>query len=114
MYSVDYVAELNAKVTQLKKELDDAKKELKSLGKESIDGSNYIAVVKPRVTTKLNQERALKVIKDIGADWLLKEVVDENKLNDALYQKELDASLFKDCLDEKTTYVINFKKKKEK
>lgn len=114
MYSVDYVAELNAKVTQLKKELDDAKKELKSLGKESIDGSNYIAVVKPRVTIKLNQERALKVTKDIGADWLLKEVVDEDKLNDALYQKELDASLFKDCLIEKTTYVINFTKKKEK
>ena len=114
MYSVDYVAELNQQVTKLKKELDDAKKELKSLGKESIDGSNYIATVKPRVTTKLNQERALKVIKDIGADWLLKEVVDEDKLNDALYQKELDASLLTDCLDEKTTYVINFKKKKEK
>ena len=114
MYSVDYVEELNAKVTKLKKELDDAKKELKALGKESIDGSNYIAVVKPRVTTKLNQERALKVIKDIGADWLLKEVVDEDKLNDALYQKELDASLFTDCLIEKTTYAITFKKKKEK
>ena len=114
MYSVDYVAELNAKVTQLKKELDDAKKELKSLGKESLDGDNYIAVVKPRVTIKLNQERALKVIKDIGADWLLKEVVDEDKLNDALYQKELDASLLTDCLIEKTTYVINFTKKKEK
>lgn len=114
MYSVDYVAELNQQVTSLKKELDEAKQELKALGKESIDGSNYIAVVKPRVTTKLNQERALKVIKDIGADWLLKEVVDEDKLNDALYQKELDASLFKDCLIEKTTYVINFTKKKEK
>lgn len=114
MYDVDYVAELNAQVTKLKKELDDAKKELKALGKESIDGGNYIATVKPRVTTKLNQERALKVIKDIGADWLLKEVVDEDKLNDALYQKELDASLFKACLDEKTTYAITFKKKKEK
>ena len=113
MYSVDYVAELNQQVTKLKKELDDAKKELKALGKESIDGSNYIAVVKPRVTTKLNQERALKVIKDIGADWLLKEVVDEDKLNDALYQKELDASLLTDCLIEKTTYAITFKKKRD-
>lgn len=114
MYDVDYVAELNNKVTNLKKELDKAKQELKALGKESIDGSNYIATVKPRVTTKLNQEKTLQVVKDIGADWLLKEVVDEDKLNDALYQKELDASLFKDCLDEKTTYVITFTKKKEK
>lgn len=114
MYDVDYVAELNAKVTNLKKELDEAKQALKALGKESIDGSNYVAVIKPRVTTKLDKDKTLKVVKDIGADWLLKEVVDEDKLNDALYQKELDASLFKDCLDEKTTYAITFKKKKEK
>lgn len=114
MYSVDYVAELNSKVTQLKKELDDAKKELKALGKESIAGDRYTAIVKPRVTTKLDMEKAYQIVKDVGADWLLKEVVDEDKLNDALYQRELDPQLFKDCLDEKTTYAITFKKKKEK
>ena len=54
---------------------------------------------------------ALERFKDDST--LLKEVVDEDKLNDALYQGELDPALFKDCLIEKTNYAVTFKRRKQ-
>ena len=106
---VDYVAELNSKFNAIKKELEDYKKKIKASGLKSINGDKYTAIIKPRVSRKLNQAKALEVVKSIGADWLLKEVVDEDKLEDALYQHEVDANLFSDCVIECTTYAVSFK-----
>jgi len=111
--NIDKIAELNNEYNRIKKELDKAKAELRASGQENIQGNDYVAIIKPRTTTKLDNEKAVAIIKKYKANWLLKEVVDEDKLNDALYQGELDPALFKDCLDEKTTYVINFKKKRD-
>lgn len=111
--NIDKIAELNNEYNRIKKELDKAKAELRASGQENIQGNDYVAIIKPRTTTKLDNEKAVSIIKKYKANWLLKEVVDEDKLNDALYQGELDPALFKGCLDEKTTYVINFKKKRD-
>ena len=111
--NIDKIAELNNEYNRIKKELDKAKAELRASGQENIQGNDYVAIIKPRTTTKLDNEKAVAIIRKYKANWLLKEVVDEDKLNDALYQGELDPALCTDCLDEKTTYVINFKKKRD-
>ena len=111
--NIDKIAELNNEYNRIKKELDKAKAELRASGQENIQGNDYVAIIKPRTTTKLDNEKAVAIIKKYKANWLLKEVVDEDKLNDALYQGELDPALFKDCLIDKTTYAVSFKRRKQ-
>ena len=57
---VDYVAELNSKFNAIKKELEDYKKKIKASGLKSINGDKYTAIIKPRVSRKLNQAKALE------------------------------------------------------
>ena len=111
--NIDKIAELNNEYNRIKKELDKAKAELRASGQENIQGNDYVAIIKPRTTTKLDNEKAVSIIKKYKANWLLKEVVDEDKLNDALYQGELDPALFKDCLIEKTNYAVTFRRRKQ-
>ena len=111
--NIDKIAELNNEYTRIKRELDKAKAELRASGQENIQGNDYVAIIKPRTTTKKKKKKAVSIIKKYKANWLLKEVVDEDKLNDALYQGELDPSLFKDCLIEKTNYAVTFKRRKQ-
>lgn len=112
MNKVDRAAELNKQITELTKELNELKIDIKSTGEGSSDGEKYVAVVKERVTRKLNQEKATEVAKRLGAKWLLKTIVDEEKLEDSLASGELLAEEFVECVDEKKTYAVTFKEKK--
>ena len=112
MNKVDRAAELNKKITELTKELNELKTDIKSTGVGNTEGEKYVAVVKERVTQKFNQEKATEVAKKIGAKWLLKTIVDEEKLEDSLASGEISAKEFVGCIDEKKTYAVTFKEKK--
>lgn len=109
---VDRAAELNKQIVELTKELNDLKADIKSTGEGSSAGEKYVAIVKGRVTRKLNQEKTTEVVKRLGAKWLLKTIVDEEKLEDSLASGELSAEEFVGCVDEKKTYAVTFKEKK--
>ena len=77
---IDKAGELNATITANKKELDSLKKEIKSKNLSELRGSRYVAEVSERVSTSFDEDKLLSKVKDIGANWLLKEIVDEDKL----------------------------------
>lgn len=115
MINIDEVAKLNLEVTSLKKELDGYKAQLKSeLTDGSYAGEEYEAVIKTRESQSMNPDKTLEVVKKLGANWLLKEVVDMGALEDSLATHELDAKEFIDCIDTKSTVAVTFKKKKRK
>ena len=113
MNNVDKAAELNKKVIELTKELKELKDAIKSSGEGSSSGDKYVALVKERVTQRLNQEKATEVAKKIGAKWLLKTVIDEEKLEDSLASGEISAEEFSGCVDVSRTYSVSFREKKK-
>lgn len=113
---IDRAAEINAQMNALKKELDAIKSDLKAKGAGEQEGNNYVAVVKIRETSNLNQDKAVAKAKALGAKWLVKKIeqVDEDMLEDDIAKGTLKADDFIDCLDIRTTSVLTFKTKKKK
>ena len=111
--SIDELAELNKQFNEIKKKLDKAKAEYKEQGEGRYEGSSYSLVVEKRVSQKLNEEKATEVIKKLGAKWLLKEVVDTDKIEDSIAVGEVDGSKFVDCIDKKETLAVKFVKGKK-
>lgn len=107
---VDLAGELNAKLTAGRKVLDGYKKSLKNTDAEIIGGSKYSAKITDRVAQKFNKDRLMQKVKSIHADWLLKEVVDEELLESEIITGKLNAEDFADCIDTSTTKMIKFKK----
>lgn len=108
MVNVDELAKKNAELTALKKEVDGLKAQVKSQGIGSYEGNEYKAIVEERVSQKLDPEKTLEVVKKLNAKWLLKEVVDEEALEDAIATGEIDGAKFADCLIEKKTMAVKF------
>ena len=100
---IDRAAELNLQKAEIEKELDKIKTAIKAIGVGTYNGDRFKAVVTNRVSKTLNQEKALAVTKKLGAKWLIKEVVDEKKLEESLAAGEIDANEFAGCIDTKTT-----------
>lgn len=113
MNKIDRAAELNKHITELTKELNELKADIKSAGEGSSDGERYVALVKECVTQRLNQEKATEIAKKIGAKWLLKTVIDEEKLEDSLASREISAEEFSGCVDVSRTYSVSFREKKK-
>ena len=112
MINIDELAELNEQYKKLGTRLSDLKKQLKSDGDGTFEGDKYVACVTTRVRQrKLNQDKAIAVINKLGAKWLLKSVVDEEKLEDALAVGELDPKEFADCIDTSYNTVLTFKRR---
>ena len=111
MSRIEKAFELNNEINAKKKELDKIKAEIKAQGVGSYDGESCVARVEDRVTSYVNEAKALEVVKRIGAKWLIKETVDTDKLEDAIASGEIDASEFVGCLVEKHTSVLTFKKR---
>ena len=91
---IDILAKKVSEFNELKKEIDREKAEIKSNGVGSFKGSEYKAIVEERVSSKLDTDKALKVAKEIGAKWVIKEVVDETALEDSIASGEIDGSKF--------------------
>lgn len=106
---IDKAGELNATITANKKELEGLKKEIKGKNLSELKGSKYVAEVSERVATSFDEDKLLSKVKDIGANWLLKEVVDEDKLEESIVKGELEAKQFNDCIIEKVSRVLKFK-----
>lgn len=106
---IDRAAELNAKKREIEAELEKLKVKLKANGVGTFIGSNYKAVVTERTTRSLDQDKAVKVAKKLNAKWLLKEIVDEDTLEQSLASGELEAKDFADCVISKTTQAITFR-----
>ncbi len=106
---IDKAAELNLKKAEIEKELEAIKAEIKAKGVGTYNGDKYKAIVSPRVTKSLDQERALSVVKKLKAKWLIKEIVDEKKLEESLAAGEIEAKAFKDCVITKSSTAISFK-----
>ena len=107
---IDILATKNAQLNELKKEVDKLKAEVKSQGVGNYQGNEYEAIVENRTASKLDLEKALEVAKDNNIKWVIKETIDEEALEDSIAQGEIDGSLFADCITEKTTTAIKFKK----
>lgn len=108
---VERAFELNNEINAKKKELDKIKAEIKAQGFGDYDGETCVAHVEDRVTTYIDEEKALRKVKELGAKWLIKEAVDTDKLEDAIASGELDAKDFAKCLNEKHTQVLTFKRR---
>lgn len=108
---VEKAYELNEQKKKIEKELDKIKAEIKAQGLGKYEGITAQAIVEERVTTYIDEERALRKVKELGAKWLIKEAVDTDKLEDAIASGELDAKDFAECLKEKHTQVLTFKKR---
>ena len=106
---IDKAGELNTTITANKKELEGLKKEIKSKNLSELRGSRYVAEVSERVSTSFDEDKLLSKVKDIGANWLLKEIVDEDKLEESLVKGEIEAEQFNDCIIEKVSRVLKFK-----
>lgn len=113
MHLVDRAATLNKQLGDIKKDVEALKTELKANVDGVIEGDMYIATIKTQNgSKKLNQEKALAVVERLKAKWLLKQVVDEEKLEDAIASGEIDGKEFAGCVDVSTRTVITFKAKK--
>lgn len=112
---IDETALQNVTFNNLKKELEVAKNELKEYAKSNdlmeLEGTTFTAIISERNKPKLNQEKAVEVVLKAKAKWLLKQIVDEDKLEEAIRSGEIDGKLFADCYTTKTSSVISFKKK---
>ena len=112
---IDETALQNVTYNNLKKELESAKNELKAYAKDNelveLEGTTFKATISERNKPTLNQEKAVEVVLKAKAKWLLKQIVDEDKLEEAIRSGEIDGKLFADCYTTKTSSVISFKKK---
>jgi len=112
---IDETALQNVTFNNLKKELESSKNEIKEYCKEhnitAMQGTSFEASISERSKATLNQEKAVEVVLKAKAKWLLKQVVDEDKLEEAIRSGEIDGKLFADCWSTKTSSVITFKKK---
>ena len=112
---IDETALQNVTFNNLKKELEVAKNELKEYAKSNdlmeLEGTTFTATISERNKPTLNQEKAVAVVFKAKAKWLLKQIVDEDKLEEAIRSGEIDGALFADCYTTKTSSVISFKKK---
>lgn len=114
MNIIDEAAELNNQCKELSKLLEAKKDKIKVRGEGQFEGDKYVACVTQRVRQrKFNQAKALEVVNRLGAKWLLTQIVDEEKLEDALATGELDAKEFVDCIDTSYSIAITFKEKKK-
>ena len=112
---IDETALQNVTFNNLKMELEVAKNELKEYAKSNdlmeLEGTTFKATISERNKPTLNQEKAVEVVLKAKAKWLLKQIVDEDKLEEAIRSGEIDGKLFVDCYTTKTSSVISFKKK---
>lgn len=112
---IDETALQNVTFNNLKKELEAAKNELKEYARSNdlmeLEGTTFMATISERNKPTLNQEKAVAVVLKAKAKWLLKQIVDEDKLEEAIRSGEIDGKLFVDCYTTKTSSVISFKKK---
>ena len=112
---IDEIALQNVTFNNLKKELESAKNELKAYAKDNdlmeLEGTTFKATISERNKPTLHQEKAVEVVLKAKAKWLLKQIVDEDKLEEAIRSGEIDGKLFADCYTTKTSSVISFKKK---
>ena len=106
---IDRAGELNTTFTANKKELASLKKEIKSKNLSELRGSRYVAEVSERVATSFDEDKLLTKVKEVGANWLLKEIVDEDTLEESIVKGELEAEQFNDCIIEKVSQVLKFK-----
>ena len=105
--------ELKENIQKEKTVLTEAEKIVRSrkINKNSEDPPEIIPI--DFVSQKLNEEKATEVVKELGAKWLLKEVVDTDKLEDSIAVGEVDGSKFADCIDRKETLAVKFVKGKK-
>ena len=113
MIDIDKLGELDTQAKAIKTLLEKGKEEIKAQDKSELEGKTYVAKVQIRQSNKFNAEKALKVAKEYDLQFLIKEAIDEDKLNDALISGEIDAGLFDGCVTTKETKAVTFKRKKK-
>lgn len=109
---IDKAGALNVQKKEIEKALSEYNAKIKERGSGTYDGNKFKAIVSVRTSKRLNQQKTLDVIKKLNAKWLLKEVIDEEKLEDAIASGEIDGKEFADCIDVSTTTAVTFKVKK--
>ena len=113
---IDALGSLDSRIKEMSAELSDGKASIREdfarTGMKDYAGKQYMAKVSKRVSTKFNEGKVLDIVRKNGMDWLLTEVVDLRKLEDALVSGEVDPSMFADCVSESTSIAVTFRRKK--
>lgn len=109
---IDELGELDSRIKSLKSNLDSGKAKIKEeflMHKEKLfEGTSFSAKVQVRQSNKIDERKALQIVRDNGLDFLLKEVVDLDKLEDALSAGEIPVELFEDCVSTSETLAVSF------
>ena len=112
---IDDYGQINADIKTLTGILTDGKNILKQRFRKTdqseFEGDRYVANIQKRLTTKFDEKKVLKIVKENGLDWLLMEVVDLKKLEDAIVGGEIPVELFSDCVSEVETLAVTFKER---
>lgn len=100
---IDGFGEMKEKSDELKKEVDGYNKQIKSImGEVSLDEyktSKYKVKLSNIESRSFDEERLLAKLKELGATDCIKtvEIVDMTNLENAIYNKKVDASKLADC-----------------
>nr|DAX47302.1 MAG TPA: hypothetical protein [Caudoviricetes sp.] len=115
--NIDVLGSLDSKIKEMTTTLTDGKNLIKEdftkTKTNDYVGNLYAAKVSKRVSTKFDEKKVLKIVKENGLDWLLTEVVDLKKLEDALVANEVETELFADCISESETLAVTFRRNKK-
>lgn len=112
MNIIDEAGSLSTEIKAKQKNLDSLKTQIKELPSSELTGADFVAKISTRITKAFKQEALLEKVKEAGAFWLIKEVVDLDKLEDSIAQGEIDGALFQDCISYTESKVLSFRRKK--
>ena len=116
---VDKFGDVKTKSDALKKEADGYKDEIKAFlcasDTDEYATDKYRVKYTVAVSRDFNQEKLLAKLKEVGLTECIKtvEVVDMNNLENAIYNKKIDASILADCEIVKETPKLNIYKVKK-
>lgn len=116
---VESFGEVKTQSDELKKQADGYNKELKEYLKNCKEteavSEHYRVKYSVAVTRGFDEEKLLAKLKELGATDCIKtiEVVDMNNLENALYNKCIDAAALADCETVKEVEKLNLYKNKE-
>ena len=116
---VESFGEIKTQSDDFKKRADEYNKVLKEYfrqhGATEASSEHYKVKYSVAVQRGFDEEKLLTKLKELGATECIKtiEVVDMNNLENALYNKRIDASQLSDCETIKETEKINLYKNKE-
>lgn len=116
---VDRYFELNTQEKEIKNEKDplnaSIKEEMRARGIEEFDSGRYTAKSAKQERTKMNPDKLLAKLKELGLTQAIKvvEQPDEAMVEELIYNKQLDPADLASCIDVNIVEVLTVKANKK-